>query len=59
MGDRLIPRCPDCAAEVAIWKRVCFGPDPHNEYRCSTYLCGWSGRRPSYNLPDAEGGPRG
>jgi hypothetical protein len=26
--------CPECGGEAVIYKRVCFGADPHNMYRC-------------------------
>lgn len=34
--------CPRCGCMAVITKRVCFGADPHNEYRCTE--CRWSGR---------------
>lgn len=59
--NRLRKACPECDAEVTIWKRVCFGPDAHNEYAC--FACGWRGRKPVAMLvkvhdeASATGGP--
>lgn len=40
--------CPDCWHKVVIAKRVCFGADPHNMYRCTE--CRWSGRNPGVSI---------
>ena len=36
--------CPKCGTQVKEWSRVCFGLDPHVEYRC--FNCLWRGRDP-------------
>lgn len=50
--------CPSCGHIVTILKRVCFGPDPHNEYRCTRFGCAWRGRTPVWAVPkgDPDGG---
>lgn len=40
----IVRLCPKCDEPVHVSKRICFGSDPHNQYRCKN--CNWRGRSP-------------